>query len=125
MLSRAQICPLFKLPRSQSAFIRVEIFQHSLRNFCQSSSGTFGTAKPMYVGHSKSNEIRYKKILYFRQSVLHKILAPDVFDYGDSKSESWHRAKKMREVFMVSKSSRALFAVMENRVCLAAALKQL
>ena len=28
----------------------------------------------------------------FRQSVLNKILAPDVFDYGDSKSESWHRA---------------------------------
>ena len=28
-------------------------------------------------------------------SVLNKILAPDVFDYGDSKSESWHRAKKI------------------------------
>ena len=44
-------------------------------------------------------------------------MAPDVFDYGDSKSESWHRAKKIQEVFMVNKSSRAIFAVMENRVC--------
>ena len=44
-------------------------------------------------------------------------MAPDVFDYGDSKFESWHRAKKIREVFMVNKSSRGLFAVMENRVC--------
>ena len=38
-----------------------------------------------------------------RPSVLNKILAPDVFDYGDSKSESWNRAKKIREVFMVNK----------------------
>ena len=54
--------------------------------------------------------------MYFRQSVLYKTLAPDVFDYGDSKSESWHRAKKIRKVFMVNKSSRALLAVIENRV---------
>ena len=44
-------------------------------------------------------------------------MAPDVFDHGDSKSESWHRAKKIREVFMVNKSARAHFSVMENRVC--------
>ena len=49
----------------------------------------------------------------FRQLVLNKILAPDVFDYGDSKSESWHRAK----VFMVNKTPCALFFVIENRVC--------
>ena len=60
---------------------------------------------------------RFEKISYFRQSVLNKILAPHVFDYGDSKSESWHRAKKIREVFMVNKSTRALCFVMENRVC--------
>ena len=48
---------------------------------------------------------------------LIKFLTPDVFDYGDSKSESWHRAKKNREVFMVIKSPRALFSVIENRVC--------
>ena len=48
---------------------------------------------------------------------LIKVLAPDVFDYGDSKSKSWYRAKKIREVFMVNKSARALFSVMENRVC--------
>ena len=72
-----------------------------------------------YVGHSKSNEESIKFLYsYFRQSVLNKILAPDVFDYGDSKSESWHRGKKIREVFMLNKSSRVLFAVMENRVCL-------
>ena len=45
------------------------------------------------------------------------MLAPDVYDYGDSKSESWHRAKKIREVFMVNKSARAPFSVLENRVC--------
>ena len=32
--------------------------------------------------------------LYFRKLVLNKILPPDIFDYGGSKSESWHRAKK-------------------------------
>ena len=47
----------------------------------------------------------FKTILYFRQSVLNKILAPHVFDYNDSKSESWHSAKKIREVFMVYKSA--------------------
>ena len=61
--------------------------------------------------------MRFDEFLYFRQSVLHKILAPDVFDNGDSKSESWHRAKNIREVFMVNKSPRALFVVIENRVC--------
>ena len=41
------------------------------------------------MGHSKSNEIRKKFCTtYIRQSDLNKILAPDVFDYGDSKSES-------------------------------------
>ena len=78
-----------------------------LLHVCSSSS--------ILLCHSKSKLI--KKNLYFRQSVLNKILAPDVFDNGDSKFESWHRAKKIREVFMVNKSSRALFAVMENRVC--------
>ena len=68
-----------------------------------------------YVGLSKSNDSI--KFLYFPQSVLNKILAPDVFDYGDSKSESWLSAKKIREVFMVNKSPRTLFVVMENRVC--------
>ena len=55
--------------------------------------------------------------MYFRQSVLHEILVPDVFDYGDAKSESWLRAKKIRAVFMVNKLSHAVFAVIENRVC--------
>ena len=55
--------------------------------------------------------------MYFQLLVLNKILALDVFDYGDSKSEIWHRAKKIREVLMVNKSPRALFPVIENRVC--------
>ena len=50
-------------------------------------------------------------------------MAPDAFDNGDSKSESWHGAKKIREVIMVNKSVCALLSVMENRVVLAAALK--
>ena len=64
--------------------------------------------------YSKNNDSI--KILYFRQSVLNKILAPDVIDYGDSQSESWKSAKKIREVFMVNKSASALFSVIENRV---------
>ena len=40
---------------------------------------------------------RFDKIFVLAKLVLNKILAPDVFDYGDSKSESWHRARKIRE----------------------------
>ena len=58
-----------------------------------------------------------KKFSYFRQSVFYKILAPDVFDYGDSKSESWHRTKKIREVFLAYKSPRTLLSVLKNPVC--------
>ena len=47
--------------------------------------------------------------MHFRQSVLFEILAPAVFDYEDSKSESWHRAKKIREVFLDYKSPPPLF----------------
>ena len=61
--------------------------------------------------------MRFDKNFVLPTISLNKILAPDVFDYGDSKSESWYRAKKIREVFMVNKSSRALLTVMENRVC--------
>ena len=32
-------------------------------------------------------------------------MAPDVFNHVDSKSESWHRANKIREVFMDYESS--------------------
>ena len=49
-----------------------------------------------YMGHSESNEIRLK-ILYFRQLVFNNILAPVVFDYGDSKSETWNRTKKFEK----------------------------
>ena len=42
--------------------------------------------------------MRFDTFLYFRQFVLNKILAPDVFDYGDSKSESWHSAKNSRSI---------------------------
>ena len=64
------------------------------------------------MGYSKSNAIRYFSNV--RQSVLNKILAPDVFNYLDSKSESWHRAKKIREAFMDNKSSPSHFS--RNRI---------
>ena len=44
--------------------------------------------------------------MHFQQSILFEILAPAVFDYEDSKSESWHSAKKIREVFLDYKSPR-------------------
>ena len=37
--------------------------------------------------------------------ISRRILAPDVFNYADSKSEIWHHAKKVREVFICYKSS--------------------
>ena len=57
------------------------------------------------MGHSKINEIRqnFRNFRVFRQSVLNKILAPDVFNYEDSKSESWHREKQIRELCMDNK----------------------
>ena len=42
-----------------------------------------------------------------------KILAPDVFNYVDSKSESWHCAKKIREVFINYKPFAPLFPVIK------------
>ena len=55
-----------------------------------------------------------KMFLYFRLSDLNKILAPAVFDYEESKSESWHSAKKIREVFLDNKSAPPLFFVIKN-----------
>ena len=46
--------------------------------------------------------------------ISRRILAPDVFNYADSKSETWHRAKKVREVFMYYKS--LTFVVMKYHV---------
>ena len=40
------------------------------------------------------------KLTYFPVSVIDEILASDVFDDGEPESENWHRAKKIREVFM-------------------------
>ena len=65
------------------------------------------------MGHSKINET----LTNFRTSdnqFLIKILAPDVFDYGDSKSESWHRAKKIREVFGLQIASRTFFRLKKS-----------
>ena len=52
-----------------------------------------------------------------RQSELNENLLPAVFDHADSKSKSWHRAKKMQEVFSLNKSTRPLFFGAKNRVC--------
>ena len=56
------------------------------------------------------------KMLYFRQSVLHKIFILDVFYYIDVKFESWHRAKQFRKLLLVKNSSHAIFTVKDNRV---------
>ena len=45
-----------------------------------------------YMGQSKKCPDSLK-FSHFEQSVLNETLAPDVFDYEDSKSESWYRAK--------------------------------
>ena len=43
------------------------------------------------------------------------ILAPDVFNYADSKSESWYRAKKFEKYLWTTKCPPLLF-VIKNRV---------
>ena len=60
------------------------------------------------MGNSKSSS----NLFYFRQSVLNKILAPDVFNYKDSKSKSWHRAKISRSIY----GQPTLFSVTNNHV---------
>ena len=57
-----------------------------------------------------------RKLFYFRQSDVYKTLAPAVLEYEDSNSESWHHAKKIREVNSVNKSTRSLLFVLKNRV---------
>ena len=57
--------------------------------------------------------MRFVKFSYFRQSVDNKMLAPDVFEYEDSKSKSWHRAKKFEKYLWTTNPS---FAVIKNRV---------
>ena len=54
--------------------------------------------------------------MYFRQSKVYETLAPAVFDNEDSKSESWHRAKKIREVYLINKSTPTLIFVPKYRV---------
>ena len=66
-----------------------------------------GHGPPMHGSSKKYPDS--EKFLHFRQSVLCEILAPAVFDYEDSKSESWHSAKKIREVFLDYKSPPPLF----------------
>ena len=61
-----------------------------------------------------------RKFLYFLQSDVYKTLAPAVLDYEDSKSESWHRAKKIREVNSVNKPTRTLLFVLKILFILAA-----
>ena len=39
--------------------------------------------------------MRHLKFLYSRQLVFNKVLTPDVFNYEDSKSDSWHCADKI------------------------------
>ena len=55
--------------------------------------------------------------------MIDEILAADVFDDADPDSENWHRAKKIREVFMENESSTQLLVVVENHVHFIGALK--
>ena len=68
--------------------------------------------------------MRFDKILYFRQLVLNKILSSNVFDYGDSKSESWHRAKKNSRSIYGQQIAPRTFYVIEIVFVLVGALKQ-
>ena len=63
-----------------------------------------------------------RKFSTFRLSDVYETLAPAVFDYEDSKSESCHHAKKIREVNSVNKSTRTLLVV-KNRVYFGRRLK--
>ena len=75
------------------------------------SKGHFEPETPipiLLIGHPKSILI-LKNVLHFRQSLPYKILALAVFDYEDSKSESCHSAKTIREVFMYYKSPPPFF----------------
>ena len=55
--------------------------------------------------------------MYFRQFVVNKILAPDVFDYGDSKSESWHRTiKNSRSIYSQQIASRTFLRNWKSRL---------
>ena len=54
------------------------------------------------------------KFSYFRQSHIYETLAPELFDYEDSKSERWPRAEKIREVYSVNKSTSRLLFVIKN-----------
>ena len=61
----------------------------------------------------KSPESR--KFSYFRQLDVYETLAIAVFDYADSKFESWHRAMKIRDVNSVNKSTSSLL-VLKNKI---------
>ena len=50
-------------------------------------------------------------------------LLPAVWDHADSKSESWHHAKKIREVFSLNKSTRKNSSAAKNRVSFGPRLK--
>ena len=63
------------------------------------------------------------KFSYFLQSDVYETLAPAVIDYEDSKSESWHHAKKIREVNSVNKPTRTLLFVVKYRVYFGRRLK--
>ena len=78
-----------------------------------------------YEGQSKSIRILKNLCTSDNQIVLNKILAPDLFDYKDSKSESWHSAKKIREVFMDNKSAPPPCFVMKNCVLFRGAVEQI
>ena len=66
----------------------------------------------IYIGvFIKSLQLR--KFLYFRQTDAYETFAPAVFDYEDSKFESWHRAKKKFEKHIRSTNRPEHFVVIK------------
>ena len=60
--------------------------------------------------------------MYFQQSELYENLLPAVSVNADSKSESWHHAKKIREEFSLNKPTQNTSSAAKNRVYLGARL---
>ena len=64
-----------------------------LKNVCNSSISLSNYKSLIYTGNLKSLNLKFLKIFYFRLSESNKTLAPYVFNYADSNSESWHCVK--------------------------------
>ena len=76
-----------------------------------------------FIRSSSNNFPEISKFLYLLQSELYKKLLPAVSGHADSKSESLHHAKKIREVFSLNKPTQKTSSAVNNRVFFGARLK--